>query len=77
MLYHGSGLVPGNYTEPEGYGKGQMPLCDEEERESHRIPSVVNMPREADVNRGAHETQIVEYQRGNNTRDDTHCKHCQ
>ena len=57
--------------------RGRCPLWAEEDSESHRIPSIVEMRREAEVNRGDTETQIVEYQRGNSTRDDAHCKHCQ
>jgi hypothetical protein len=59
-----------------GTERGRCPLCAEE-TESHRIPSIVEMPREAEVNKGAPESQILEYQLENSTRGDTHCKHFQ
>jgi hypothetical protein len=56
-----------------GMVRGQMPPM-------HRgkyIPSIVEMPRNTDMERGAPEQQMVTYQQGNSTREDTHCQNCQ
>jgi len=60
-----------------GTESGRCRLCPVKESESHQIPSIVEMPRGSGVSGRAPETQIVEYQQGNNTGDDTHSKHCQ
>lgn len=41
------------------------------------IPSVVEIPRNTDMERGAPEQQMLTYQQGNNTQEDTHCQNCQ
>jgi len=41
------------------------------------IPSIVQMPRNTDLESGAPEQQMVTYQQGNSTQEDTHCQNCQ
>lgn len=41
------------------------------------ISSNVEMPRNTDMEKGAPEQQMVTYQQGNSTQEDTHCQNCQ
>lgn len=41
-----------------------------------RIPSILEMSREADVVRGNTEQQMATYQEKNSNREDPHCQKC-
>jgi hypothetical protein len=53
MVQHGSGWELETKRSKRGYGEAQMPPM----REGQRIPSIVEMPRNAELKRGAPEQQ--------------------
>jgi hypothetical protein len=44
--------------------------------EGKRIPSIVETPRNAEVEGGAPEQQMTTYHRENGTQEDSHCQKC-
>jgi len=44
--------------------------------EGKPIPSIVERPRNAEVEGVAPEQQMTTYHRGNNTQEDSHCQKC-